>query len=426
MNVKLVAAKCPSCGANIKVDRSLKVTKCEYCDTEIIVEEAVENLLKVELKDTPSLENLLKLGARYFDNREFEEAYKVYSKAEEIDPDIPIVVLRRGLCRSIISDYNHFDVDSAVKAMKTSYDLMKKMKLSNDEILTCINDTGTVLFLSYQYVVEVYKNNKLNKEQTKGYVDRLEECLKGYQYLDTIVENDQQLQDRILNSMIIIIDTILGNSDDSKYQLSSSYISELKAKKKEYMDRRKTVMEKPTYKSRDKVVGVESKTNIIWDILCYLMIVFLALMFLGSLFNHESFINVLLWLLCLISFIPQIKRILVKKFGNSMGIVVIVARIVLFFACFILLVSTPMVFEKTFTNDNEKVTFKSGSFTIKGNDSIITGTYEWESKGDNYYIHCEDQKHNKYEYLYTANPDTGGSLCLLEEEDCTIVYSPSI
>ena len=225
--MKLVAAKCPSCGANIKVDRSLKVTKCEYCDTEIIVEEAVENLLKVELKDTPSLENYLKLGARYFDNREFEEAYKVYSKAEEIDPDIPIVVLRRGLCRSIISDYNHFDVDSAVKAMKTSYDLMKKMKLSNDEILTCINDTGTVLFLSYQYVVDVYKNNKLNKEQTKGYIDRLEECLKGYQYLDTIVENDQQLQDRILNSMIIIIDTILGNSDDSKYQLSSSYISEL-------------------------------------------------------------------------------------------------------------------------------------------------------------------------------------------------------
>ena len=70
--MKLVAAKCPSCGANIKVDRSLKITKCEYCNSEIIVEEAVENLLKVELKDTPTLDNLLKLGARYFDNREFE------------------------------------------------------------------------------------------------------------------------------------------------------------------------------------------------------------------------------------------------------------------------------------------------------------------------------------------------------------------
>ena len=83
--MKLVAAKCPSCGANIKVDTSLKFTKCEYCDSQIVVEEAVENLLKVELKDSPTLDNYLKLGERYYNNREFGEAYNAYSKAEEID-----------------------------------------------------------------------------------------------------------------------------------------------------------------------------------------------------------------------------------------------------------------------------------------------------------------------------------------------------
>ena len=424
--MKLVAAKCPSCGANIKVDRSLKVTKCEYCDTEIIVEEAVENLLKVELKDTPSLENLLKLGARYFDNREFEEAYKIYSKAEEIDPDIPIVVLRRGLCRSMISDYNHFDISSAIKAMQTAYDLMKKMKLSNDEILISINDTGTVLFTNYQYVVDVYKNNKFSKEQTKGYIDRLEECLKGYQYLDTIVQDDQQLQDKILNSMIIIIDTILGNSLESKYQLSSSYINELKSKKNDYISRRKTVMEKPSYSSREKVVGVESKKNIIWDILCYLMIFFLFIMFLGSIFNKESFFIILLWLLSIISFVPQIKRLLIKKFGSSMGAIVIVIRIVLFLGTFILFASGPMVFENTYKSDGVEVTFQSGSFTIKDNNKIITGTYEWESKDNDYFIHAKDSQNKKYEYRYTANPDTGGSLCLLDGEDCIVLYTPNI
>ena len=33
--MKLVAAKCPSCGANIKVDRSLKLTRCEYCNNKM-------------------------------------------------------------------------------------------------------------------------------------------------------------------------------------------------------------------------------------------------------------------------------------------------------------------------------------------------------------------------------------------------------
>ena len=424
--MKLVAAKCPSCGANIKVDRSLKFTKCEYCNSEIIVEDAIENLLKVELKDTPTLDNLLKLGARYFDNHEFEEAYKVYSKAEEINPDIPVVVLRRGLCRSIISDYNHFDVLSALNAMKTSYDLMKKMKMSKDDIHNSINDTCTVLFLSYQYVVSVYKNNNLNKEQTKGYIERLEECLNGYQYLDTIVEENQELRDKILNSMIIIIDTILGNSQFSKYQLSSSYISELKGKKKECVKRRKTVMEKPTYNSYEKVVGLDSRKRIIWDVLCYLVIVFLSIMFLGSIFNNENLIIIFLWLLSIISFIPQIKRNLIKKFGSSIGTVVIVIRIVLFIGVFIFFANSPLVFEKTFTNEKVEVTFRSGNFTIKNDGEIINGTYEWESKGNDYFIHGIDSKNNKYEYRFTYNEDTEGSLCLLDGDDCKVLYSPNI
>ncbi len=424
--MKLVAGKCPSCGASIKVDRSLKITKCEYCNSEITVEEAIENLLKVELKDTPTLDNLMKLGARYFDNHEFEEAYKAYSKAEEINPDIPIVVLRRGLCKSIISDYNHFDVSSAINGMKTSYDLMKKMKMTKEDINISINDTGTVLFLSYQYVVDVYKNNKLDKEQTKGYIERLEECLKGYQYLDTIVEENQELQDKILNSMIIIIDTILGNSDFSKYQLSSSYISELKDKKNEYIGRRKTVMEKPTYNSYEKVVGLDSKKNIIWDVLCYIMILFLLIMLLGSIFNKESFIIILLWFLAIISFIPQIKRKLIKIFGSSIGKIITVTRIVLFIGAFIFFVSSPLVFEKTFINEETEITFRSGNFTIKNDDKIIMGTYEWESKGNEYYIHGKDSKNNKYEYRFTYNEDTGGSLCLWAEDECQILYSPKI
>ena len=383
--MKLIPAKCPSCGASIDVDRSLKFTKCQYCGTEIVVEEAIENLLKVELKDSPTLENYLKLGNRYFENLEYEEAYKIYCKAEEIDPDNPIVVLRRGLCRTMIVDYNHFDVASAINGMKTSYELMKKMKMSKEEITLSITETGTVLFAVYQYVVDVYQRNKFNKEQTKGYIERLEALLKGYEYLNTIVDNNQELKDRILNSMILIIDTILGNSNNSKYQLSSSYINDLNNQKNNYMNRRTKEMTQPSFSKKEKVVGIQNKTSIIWDILCYFMIFILSIMLLGSIFNGENILNILLWLLAIISFIPQLKRSLIKKYGYNMNKIVIITRVILIILLFIILASGPVEFENTFKGeDGTQITLKEGKVSIITGDTEIHGTYLWETKDNDY------------------------------------------
>ena len=425
-SMKLVAAKCPSCGANINVDRSLKFTKCDYCNTEIMVEEAVENLLKVELKDSPTLDNYLKLGNRYFDNQEFEEAYKVYSKAEEIDPDNPIVVLRRGLCRTLITDYNVLDINSSINGMKTAYSLMKKMKISKDEINICINDTGTVLYITKKYIVDVYNRNKLDKEQTKGYIDRLEACLDGYIYLDSIVEGDKALENRIVSSIIEIIDIILGNTNDTKYHLSSSYVNELKEKKKNYMARRGESSNKvEKFTPKEKVVDVESKKSIFWDVLCYLMIFFLSIMFLGSIFNGENIFIILAWLITIISFIPPLKRILMKKFGSSMGPIVLVARIALVILCLVVLVGEPSEFENTFKGeDGTEITIKEGKVSIITGDTKIQGTYQWETKDNDYYIYVKGNNVGEdLEYRYRSNED-GGSLCLLENNECTTIYLP--
>ena len=408
MIVKLVAAKCPSCGANIKVDRSLKFTKCEYCDTEIVVEEAVENLLKVELKDSPTLDNYLKLGERYFDNGEFEEAYKAYSKAEEIEPDNPIVVLRRGLCRTLVTDYNVLDINSSITAMKTAYDLMKKMKMSRSEINNCINDTGTTLYITKKYIVDVYNRNQLNKEQTKGYIERLEGCLKGYAYLDSITEGDKELKNRILASMVEIIDIILGKSNDAKYHLSSSYISELKEKRKEYVDRLGTDYKKVERKvTREKVVEIDKKTNIIWDILCYIAVFFFGVLFLGYLFGEDSFLSAVVWLLAAVSFVPQIKRILIKKFGSTMGVIVIIVRIILIICGIVVLENTPSAFENTYKgNDGTVIVLKEGKATVTTEDKEIIGTYEYENKGDDYYTHVKGKNVDEtLEYRYHRDDD---------------------
>lgn len=422
--MKLVAAKCPSCGANIKVDRSLKFTKCEYCDTEIMVEEAVENLLKVELKDSPTLDNYLKLGDRYFDNHEFEEAYKAYSEAEKIDPDNPIVVLRRGLCKTLVSEYNNLDVNSTIQSLKTSYDLMKKMKISQKDIDKSFEEVGGVLYSTARYVVDVYNRNTLNKDQTKGYIERLEACLDGFIYLDSIVDGNKKLEERIADSIVNIIDVILGNSNN-KYSLSSSYINQLKETKKKYLGKRGNVSKQEIDVSKyEKVVDVNGKTKVIWDVLCYIMIFFLFIMFLGSIFNKEGILVILLWLITIISFVPQLKKLLIKRFGSNMGIIVIIVRVILVVVSLIVLGTSPVGFENTFKNDlDEKITFDGGKFIYINGDNKINGTYQWESRDNDYYIHVKTDDNKNYEYRYRNNDD-GGNVCLLINDECESVYLP--
>ena len=46
--MKLVAAKCPNCGASIDVDKDSESTKCDFCKSKIIVEDAIAKY-KIEL-----------------------------------------------------------------------------------------------------------------------------------------------------------------------------------------------------------------------------------------------------------------------------------------------------------------------------------------------------------------------------------------
>ena len=420
--MKLVAAKCPSCGANIKVDTSLKFTKCEYCDSQIVVEEAVENLLKVELKDSPTLDNYLKLGERYYNNREFGEAYNAYSKAEEIEPDNPIVVLRKGIARSMISEYNNFDVNSATNGLKNALDLMKKMKFSHDEMDDSIDEVGSCLYASYKYLLDVYRNNKLDKDQTKGYINRLEACLDGFVYLDSIEGKGKALDEKIVLTILEIINSIIDNSNGN-YHLSTSYLNKLKDMKKNYLERSGNRDVKPKYNYSEKVVEVDSKKTKFYNILSYVMVFFLGILLLGSIFNSESFWVILLWLLATLSFVPYFKSLLIKKFGSNMKTVVLIIRVVLVVICLILLGTTPMVFENTFKSDNISIVLKEGKYTYKDGDTIIRGTYQWDSKDNKYYINVEDENSNKYTYEYYDNGE-GGRLCLYETDKCTKIYLP--
>ena len=97
--MKLVAAKCPSCGADIELDQDSDKTKCSYCNSKIIVEEAIEKYKlelsgSVEIKNLPKLDNYLKLAERSYEDKNYPDAFKYYDKAYELDPDNYNVIIR--------------------------------------------------------------------------------------------------------------------------------------------------------------------------------------------------------------------------------------------------------------------------------------------------------------------------------------------
>ena len=102
--MRLTNAKCPNCGADIKVNKEEEKAVCEYCKSEILVEDAIAKLKVVfkggvELKGVPKIESYLKLGDRAYKDGKFDEAYINYSKALELDPDNAIAILRQGLSK---------------------------------------------------------------------------------------------------------------------------------------------------------------------------------------------------------------------------------------------------------------------------------------------------------------------------------------
>ncbi len=158
--MKLTEAKCPNCGASIKVDSNRRETKCEYCRTEIIVDDAIakykiEVLGNIEISNLPKLENYLLLADRYYKTKEFDEAYKQYSKIVELEPNNIIAVLRRGICDSLTSNYIKDGTSQILNAFKEAYFLMQKYGDLSKLDQICLESIKGIKLIQ-NYLVDIY------------------------------------------------------------------------------------------------------------------------------------------------------------------------------------------------------------------------------------------------------------------------------
>lgn len=96
MMIKLVPAKCPNCGATLELDDNLKKTECKYCNTSIIVDDAIAKY-KIEVSGEVKVDGII--GK----NTLLDQAKKHMAIGELEAAEV--------ILRQIISGHDRFDIE---------------------------------------------------------------------------------------------------------------------------------------------------------------------------------------------------------------------------------------------------------------------------------------------------------------------------
>lgn len=470
--MKLVAAKCPSCGADIEVDKNSDKTKCEFCNTKIIVDEAIQKYKvevsgNIEVDNLPKLENYLKLGERYYIDLDYKESFKNYSKALELDPDNFLVVLRYGITKSLLSLSNGFDIKSLQNGLKNALKLLDENDYTKN---ICISEANDALIEIVNKLMDSYKNNNLMTNNMISELNRkLIDCVYAFDSLIPHIIDNDFLKKNIYNNLIYTIDCILmakkyknpNQQQFAMFILDNKTSKELNIMKKDRIYKRNMldpefVKQQEEYKkwiedqqkyARERKKEIENKAKEVLykfqtiDILCYVAIGLFAIMALGCFLCKYIFTGLCL-IPTIIIYIPYLKNLLVSKNGD-MYYVTLIARIILpIFSFFSLVVYIPEPFEGEWVSDNKtRMIIKDDNITIEYKDNKkFTGTYTSENIEsyidpiDHYYVInlydndgnylLSDNELNKISLKYIYFKDDTRSFCVLDGDKVKECFKP--
>lgn len=237
--MRLTSAKCPNCGADIKVNKAEEKTVCEYCKSEILVEDAIAKLKvvvegEVELKGVPKLESYLKLGDRAYKDGEFDEAYINYNKALEHDPDNATAILRQGLSKVLKEkDPLKMTFSSGLSAYQNAIKIDESLKESG------ATDLAVVLASEEEVLTEFYRTHILTKNELDKYMKELLSLLEGN---ITIIENSEINKKACTENTLFLVRYI---SEKKEYGTSERrYTYKLSKEELKYLEDTKKVLKK--------------------------------------------------------------------------------------------------------------------------------------------------------------------------------------
>ena len=241
--MKLVAAKCPNCKANIDVDKNSDTTVCEYCGSKIIVEDAIAKY-KVELSGNVEVSNLtsaiklIKLADKAMKDGLFKEALEKYDRAYEMDPDNTYIEFMIPYCKMNIAQ---FDLPYVIKAGNK----LLEVNISYNSKYQVIDDASSItnLFINtvYQYCLTLKRSKYASLSKVLEVLSYWKTVLEVFENINSNVEVNKGIKVKLLVYINDLIFLLLQRykyegSIVSSYRIKNEYDSILEKKEKYYVE----------------------------------------------------------------------------------------------------------------------------------------------------------------------------------------------
>jgi hypothetical protein len=167
--MKLVAAKCPDCGADLKISEGSTSIICEYCGGNILVTDI--------LGATSVMQNCMTLAYSAMDSKNYKDAYDHFNRAIEIDMKNPNAWFGKAVCGGMTGKFRDNSFGQMIDMFENAFSYAPADKQANFrknaavEIVKVVRNSAKLIQLSCALLV--FKEDSALSAEVKEEVSKI-------------------------------------------------------------------------------------------------------------------------------------------------------------------------------------------------------------------------------------------------------------
>jgi hypothetical protein len=187
--MKIVTHKCPSCGANLKINKGETEGICEYCQTPYFIDDGVmrvEHKTTVEIKDDNDLEIATATLENFKDYGRSEWLFKGLINEYGHKKEVYI-----GIVRSITHDFKITNFESLTRLNEVNEYYRKYASLATKKEVSAYDDKINTLNKNFWHGYLISSSSNFNAKKSKAKAKDVEYYWNQYILCCTKIEKDK-------------------------------------------------------------------------------------------------------------------------------------------------------------------------------------------------------------------------------------------